>query len=646
MKNGNEHRSSALAQSLSWIGAIALGVLAGVVTPLFTDFGSSRKLVLYLILASTIFLVIRSLEKLLFTEHQKPLPDTEVFSGPGRPKGLSGVWKRPEVLKLIEEIQETRGAAFWVLAGRSGVGKSVGIRKHLQESVAHEILENYDDFDIDDRFDKVVARLADRQGKRLLVLDHAERLVAAEISTQRRTVRAVERCLDNGIHCLVVVRDDFYFQLHFFKDLLPSPAKAHRLHGFGLGDVVGTQRKALQRFASPEYVDLLLEDLGSDGSISPLELQIAGYVLETLYHDRDQTKATIDDYISLAGRPLSNEFFERHERASPYPAVSRLVLFGLSLHTRLREPVAFDHIRAATYQDSRKVREVLDHFADPERGLVLRDQAEDSYQWAHDQLSILFREYSATKIPGELRGNITDLVERATSQKAGQHDDAPRRAASRIYDISKVQKARTIWKLVFDAFAFGMWLGVGVGCIWPDSRSNPQAWDWSFLYIPIASAQLAWAAFVMRSGREIFSRVKSGLTVMSSAVVLVGASTVIATWFLPEWWLIAIAFTGFMIGATWWVISQKNELTSWASKRLRARAVKSMGLSVTLLLLGVAFGLHIKEYSWWEAFLATMVLVCLSGVTAVYMIRVDLSPESIEEALGLIDRGSNRRTPS
>lgn len=386
---------------------------------------------------------------------------TEVFSPVGGrgEEGLARPLPREEALREVSAALERRGSGTPVVVfGPSGVGKSVVVSQLLLRRLgsschAYRVLEGCDgrtSFKAELRESLLAADLDvpteeswfeeptlgspknEEAGAkpRLLVFDQFEQFVQ-EASQHDGLVPwfhsfVAEAGDTDLLRTILVIRDDYLYGLHPFRDLFEPFQSAVRVspvrtnHGGADEDAREAYRKFRQldeRYDTPAGrfgdIDTIFEErFRSVGEVLPLEIEMAGYVLEdTLLRRPMEAGRLLAEVASRSVDTLVERYFDRFIDRTPDQSTAESALFALSAGGRVRSKLSLEEIGRLTHRSSEALEETI---APLQRGgLVKKSRSSGTavYQLAHDFLVDAYRELSAERLDPVIRDNISYFVD-------------------------------------------------------------------------------------------------------------------------------------------------------------------------------------------------------------------------------------------
>jgi WD40 repeat protein len=245
----------------------------------------------------------------------------------------------------------------------------------------------------------------------VVVLDQLEELFARGRSREERAgvVEFLGACGSGrlpGVRVLLAIRDDF---LHLVASelgaVVPDPLASGKIQGLRSFDreearlVVARSAAAGGLALEDALVDAMVDDLATEGTVLPCELQIVG--------DRLQAggTTTLAAYRRAGGKEaLVHAFLEDVVQHTGRSAQAWLVLRSLVSEEGTRRAVSATEVAETVRSPESAVRELLDHFVAAR--LVREVQSEDS--WCYE----LMHEYLVRKI-NEVTGRVVSEAQRA-----------------------------------------------------------------------------------------------------------------------------------------------------------------------------------------------------------------------------------------
>ena len=461
------------------------------------------------------------------------------------------IWRRRDL--TFEAVRHIAGAApVTVFSGESGAGKTSLFRFEIAPVLEREgwtvrFIEDYTQLDdavmdtLDDlprppRFGKWLARLAGPR-RVVVVFDQAEQLTYRSRDQMQWFTRALRRAVNDGLRVAFVVRKDFFYDLRFLGGLLPHVTDVFEVPGMsierGSADYRGIAG-AMSSVATPRLMERILGELAQlrgDGRVVPLHVQLAGAVLEE-HAERRGGIVDVGDAAAFGASAagMFRAFFGSHVDGAPDPDAARLVLFALSVPRRLRSPMTAAEIVRATYLGREVVRDALRYLVTQR----LLSPAGSMFQWTHDALPGLYRDYASGTILAGLRAVITDRVE--TPQPAVPAQRLVRPAE----ETARETRAATVFLVLLLTI-------IVARVIWAAATGETFDGDSYFIVWP---AHMGWAWFVYNLNRHLFIRVGRSARLYPWPVLgVIGLGAIAASCWRPALWVASMGIVGVAIGA-------------------------------------------------------------------------------------------------
>ncbi len=577
-----------------------------------------------------------------------PPRDTSVF----RPFGelrRGDIWPRDrELSTLTAALKDNSHVALVV--GPSGVGKSVLLKLMLPPTLSckpgcYRYLSSYGPSPeleklpsgpeyviVLDQFEQHLAWLRDRAGEQRQV--------------DERWLRDLlrERVLA-GTKIVISVRNEWYWDLRFLKDLLPAISEVVEVTAPEAKPASPAREKIVSQFVNALQLDenqsaeLIVDALDQDGSLLPLEVQIVGATLERARRDDEiiGLEYLMKNLGGVAG--AINAYFEEILRGAPAPLdhntfgqllphdnrrVTLKVLCALSVRTRFRKRERMDVLLNALFEDRAAVKAAIEYLVEQKIVVPVRS----GYELAHDYLAEVFHQESAAELDPTDRDNIEFHIEtpqEKTNDIVLTRNDRERRQQRRswaLYTIAGLAVLMTARLLYF-------------GIDWYLFNSGPHARPLiggrllDETYLPIYLAHLSWAIYLGLFYHRIFRYLhERGIArILSVATIAVIPPMAIAAMLIPSAWILSIAACGFVVGIKMLSLGRTKRINVAARARMENMGqITTVNMIMAGLIGGVALGLSIVAVhgesgtNYWTIAMVmwSMVLVfaCLALVTA------------------------------
>lgn len=602
-------------------------------------------------------------------------PTKEVFQGVGR-LSSHDAWPRTETSRLCEAIEESIEKPI-ILVGSSGVGKSVLLETQVVPSLREkgwEIISfsTYDSFQaqvletLSRKFpnlsqeqllseDPTVGGI-DSNTRLLLIFDQFEQFLSANSRNVGETKKAREwfrAFLENSanfsnIRHVIVVRKEWYYDLRFLKEFVPSPINSFHLSGLRIdenkSDMLMISRRIQEATKNTEAAKAVLKSLMQNHEILPVEVQMVGLMLEN--KTREVGEIDSECYLNdLGGRDgLIQRYFHAYLDSSPDPDISLKVLFALSVKTVLRTQHSASQIADVVHESQADVSECLSFFV--KQGLVLTTNA-GRHELAHDYLAEKFHDLSGAELDPVQRDNITFFWDEITKSSDPLQITRPKRGTRR--------------KLVFSDY-FMIFLSVlllvrltgpiyGVDWGWFNllDKYQIQKMNIDIHYIPVFVSHLAWSIYVTLFYRRFFSHLNESEfgRLFSKFTVVTCTACVLTATFLPYFWLLSIGVGGVAIGLKVCQLSRTPGLGKISVAHFKSMGIKATINSVIVILFGLVLITYVHSTTFSDSLVQQfdVVAILLAMVMTYYMIFVTpnhITRNATSKMMGLYDRGRVR----
>ncbi|MCT7950625.1 hypothetical protein NG798_12560 [Ancylothrix sp. C2] len=179
--------------------------------------------------------------------------------------------------------------------------------------------------------------------------------------------------------------------LYCLGNFSPSQAKT----------LIQTLSENAQLYLQPELIEQFVVDLtDNNGEIRPIELQIAGYQLQTKkvrtlaqYQKKGPKEKLVADYLEEV----------IHDCGPENEPAARMVLYLLTDENNLRPLKTYAQLAAELGEDTRKIEVVLEILVQSGITFLVKESEVDFYQLIHDYLVPLIRHRQETELQTELR---------------------------------------------------------------------------------------------------------------------------------------------------------------------------------------------------------------------------------------------------
>lgn len=509
---------------------------------------------------------------------------------------IDSVWRRPDDTQRIVEAIHDSGKRLPVVVGSSGVGKTTLLNVMVPEMLSADV----DYIVIDDDYEGLKTKLEqvipdpDSGPERVIVLDQFEQWLAyvrhqenpAVRDEERRMLKTILRKAQAQPNCTVLlsVRREWFYELHFLGELIPPPADACGIEApevTNTGDVM--RLDMLSSFAKvvkeKEIGEAILERIGSDGTLSPLEVQLVGAFVENRVKKGNAFSLKyFDEELGGVGGAIDT-YFKLILDGAARPSLCMKILCALSLKTRFREQTKLGDIRASLYERDEAVDNAMEYLE--WYGLV-QAHTGGAYELAHDFLAEWFSSKSGTELHPIERDNILAYV------GAGGRNNGMVLTPEELAD-----KGRIKWGLVavvsllvvmtLRLFYFGLdWSVFGPSLAHPVAGSLLDA-----SYIPVVTPYAAWIVYVSLFYDRvlIYLREPRGAHLFSVFIVLNLIISTVLGMVIPFAWLLGIATGGLAFAGKLLWLSRHPDLNRAAQRRLSDYGVTTM---LNLLFVGAA----------------------------------------------------------
>lgn len=356
------------------------------------------------------------------------------------------------------------------------------------------------------------------------------------------------------------------------------------------GDVRHSLRQLEKVVGNPHVMKRITTELKESKAVLPLEIQMIGYVLEDLKHQKNLSLIDLDQYDQeLGGRVgLVRRYFLRFIESTGAEQAASALLYALSYSRRSQSRSAESIIRA-THRDKHQIEKLLKELVTC--GLIVEDK-EGSYRMTHNYLAEAFAELSVTQLDPSDRDNIQYF--------AGLE-------SSRIEQIKKMQ--RWEWRNGIDVVYFLLLVGILLRLLLPPWHFDESAMiasliggvvptvpvvipnsliDWRYLPSFIASAGCGF--YTWQLFRNFLVRIPDAeaitiITVIITFLMITGGAV------FPHFWLLFAGIAGLMMAGRLracysksgvkWLLRSRNPLvktTRYVGLNMFIASIMGLGL--------------------------------------------------------------------
>jgi len=492
-------------------------------------------------------------------------------------------WPRDEPLRLIEErIGNTEGP-IPIIVGPSGAGKTVILKRLLPErlgltSAKYLYFDEYIDF-----FTVIrqIAEQADRGSTGrpdIIVLDQFEQLVAqlnAKPSNERidrwSELRGyITQLRADNIDVLISVRFEWFYELRPLGEIVPSPSKCIHVAGPSIQNMRDSTFSALSDQmdgvlgGDVQLRRLVLDQLGSDGTILLVEAQIVGSALEALR--LKGIRLGRDQFLKLGGVGGSIDlYFDEMLAGAPDRRIALKVMAALSTTTQFRRQEDLTNVYDVLFEDEDEIAQAIAYLR--ERGVVIDRGGWGQLELAHDYVA----EYFHARCGHELRPTDRDNV--IYHLEVGPANMGPEVLSRQQRSTQTGTLGWTVFGILFLLMTTRL---IGFGLPWTIVGSfKPQySFDGRFFdatYVPIFLAHGAWVIYITLFYVRLLTMLNEhGWAKIHTYLVpiFMGACVVTAA-FIPYCWMFTIGCGGVFLGGKLIGLAASSNLAAGAKARMR-----------------------------------------------------------------------------
>ncbi len=606
---------------------------------------------------AAIFLIVFSCAVIrALTRGHKPTPPpkTSTFR-PFRPLDEDHVWPRtPERASIVAAILEPRGT-IPIVVGSSGVGKSTLLRVMVPQELERQVPGSVYKV-IADGYPTLRKKLYDALpvagGPRtVIVLDqfeswlgHVRRQSLAERGQERSWLLAELKKAAALPNCTILLslRREWYYDLRFLGDLVPTPSHCCDIHGPHLDDVQDEMRQGML-----ESLDEVLDDkdlaaqilarLGAAGRLSPVKVQIVGAVLESRQKDGDEIDLECFENTLGGMEGAIDAYFESILNGFVRPKLCLKILCSLSMRRNFREEMQTSRIMAGLFEDRKLIVPAL-AYLDKQR-LVTSHRDGGRYELTHDFLADFFGRKSGAELNPIERDTIS-----VCTVLGGGHNEALLLGSERD-NLERRRLGRLVLVLLFAVMGL-RFLYPGADPTVGQSIAQPVSGSmFDSAYILILVPYAVWVAYVATFYDRVFIYLKEESLQRAFSVFIVvnlGIAVLIGIVF-PFAWLLLIGLAGVAFGLKLVSLARRPELNASARRRLIAFG----RVTVFNLALVATIGAAITYYSYAhvnsndDLHLWLLFNFVLSGILTygcLVLMPLHVSRSGVSQLLGLIGR--------
>ncbi|MGH4015683.1 MAG: hypothetical protein ACRDSL_17520, partial [Pseudonocardiaceae bacterium] len=453
----------------------------------------------------------------------------------------------------------------------------------------------------------------------------------------------------NGTRFIISIRREWYYELRFLGDLIPPPSEC--LHVGAPSAVTSLEHNATgkavasrlrQILPDARLVDRLLRDLDRGRGMLPLEVQLVGAVVERarLQGERLDEHYWADTIGGVEG--AIEKFFDDLLAGAPNRRIALKLLCALSVRTRFRRREDLSDIVERLYEERVAVLAAKDYLC--EHGLVL-ERTPARLELAHDYLAEFFHHKSGSELNPVDRDNILFHLESdQTPGRSGMVMPASVKMSGRD-KFGLLVIVPLLVSMIFRLLGFGLRWNVHWSGVEPRYLFNDLL---DVMYLPIFVAHVGWAVYVYLFYERVFSRLDEGLAgrLFSRLVVLNMAACVVASYFMPDLWILLLGWGGVVVGLKLISVARRVELNVVAAMRIGEAGTKTAvnllfllggGIYAAFLTIGEIHTTN-EQNSW----LLVSLVVSMAFTWACYSLSaIHVSREAASRTLGLIARSGS-----
>jgi energy-coupling factor transporter ATP-binding protein EcfA2 len=643
--------------------ATYLGLFAGLLPGLIGIVESIANRQWAALVSWTLFFLVFTgglLRLVLRTAPSEPRP-TRIFQ-PFTQLTKATAWPRPDEVQALAAAVGTEKSSLLLVTGPSGAGKSTVLQVLLPGALTdlYNSKLNYVYVETYPAGSSAIERaFAECKPDKLnvVVLDQFEQWLAnvrgygptkrnEEHQKLRTCITAALK--DRGLFIVLSIRKEWYYDLRFLDQLIPTPAGSTSIEGTPVqnhDDV--TRRAILDKFTDvigdDEFAEQVLEKLGLAGRLMPVETQIVGAVLE---RERESGSAVSADFLdqTLGGiGGAIDHYFKTILEAASNRRICLKVLCALSVRTRFRQQQDLAVILGRLFENDEQVRTAVEYL---EHQHLIVKRGVGKYELAHDYLAEYFNLKSGELDPID-RDNILFHIEST---------DGPNPSALKVTSASAKRGFRLgSFFAVFVITLMAVRL-LDFGIHWTLAGSlQPLLIRKNFLdanYVPIMLVDGAWAIYIGYFYDRVFIRLREGLggRLLSIFVVVNILFCIVASMLVPYAAWVALGWGGTVLALKLIQLSMRRDLNIAARARLRVFGVTTLFNLVFLGGLGVGF-MYISFHSVRNAadghvwLYVSLFIAVIMTYACLALSRVHVSRSAVSQILGLVGRSLSAVLP-
>jgi hypothetical protein len=568
-------------------------------------------------------------------------------------------WPRPLDTNLVTDDILKPTPHITLVIGSSGVGKStlldVLVRDHLTHLAPD--LDYYIILDYSTLVSDFTRYTSDHTsgGATVIVLDQFEQwlsrirnLPPKDRAEERESLRKMlaKALASKEISVVVSARREWYYDLRFLGDLIPSPNGACDIQGPLVDDDDDKTRQGIFdsfRRVLPDgaVAGDVITRIGNGGRLSPLEAQIVGAYVEQM---RDLGKTITFDYFErdIGGANGAIEsFFKGILAGAERPVTCLRVLCALSVKTRFRQQTELGSILSTLFETPANVRSTVAYLE--KRGLLIK-RTGGTYEVAHDFVAEYFTSKSGAELNPIERDNILCHAEAGgnTSLVVVSEEVAEQHRGFRFGRATAIALFALMTLRLLD-------LGIHWTLIGPNISAPIKMNLLDASYIPIFVPHAAWTIYISLFYDSVLARLnETRLSRSFSIFVVVNmAASVVVSVFIPFAWLLGIGTGGLVLALKLMSLASREDLNRTARNRLREFGSTTLFNLAFLVGLGAADLIvslrlvhpHLHSHSDVNTWLAlNIALSVVMTYAAVILASLHVSPSGVSQLLGLMAR--------
>lgn len=547
------------------------------------------------------------------------------FSGIKKPDTL---WHRnSNIVNDFSTLLNASNKKPIVVVGESGIGKTTFVNQVTDGE--YKIIDNYDyDHTID------LGKLNKVKG---VIFDQFEQYIERTVennSIEKNVIKEyINNLMNNGCICIIVIKKEWYFDLKFLGDFIPTPAQSFELTGFS--DDNKSIYSSLDSVCKTEDIKNIIKDVCSKRSlINPLEMQLIGAVLELETNNQNGEEITKEKYECLGGKTnIIRNYINMHIKKMHNKEIIREILYTLSLSTNYDKSMTIGDMCKFTHRQQKHIETSVNSIE--EIGLIKKINGK--YYLGHGYLSQIIVAYTGMKLDPIQRDNIRFFIENNTYSNKNKGENKSK------YPVQNYFLAAALFVGLIKLLEPLHQLNIFSGAI-----NTEYFLDAS--YVLIFTCHGLWVYYVAKFYKVFFFRIANTLLSKVSALLMVALAclSMMLGAMYPEYWLALVSIGGFAVAFNIMLISNYS-LNQAAKQRFSSMSKETLVNMFVLLLLGFGMiflikpsiqGLYIGNTSISYTHIVDIFIYIVLMYFAIMSIRWHTSDNAIAAMVGMVERSN------